>query len=130
MGVGDLGPELEAVAAKVVDAIFHVHVKLGPGLLESVYEACLEYELKKRGLSVKRQVPVPVIYDGVKLEAEFRLDLLVEEQIVIEIKAVEKRLPVFEAQMLTYLKLTGLRLGFRVNFNVPVIRNGIKRIIL
>jgi GxxExxY protein len=129
--IGDsLASELEAIATQVVDAAFKVHTTLGPGLLESVYEICLAYELTKRGLRVRRQVPVPLVYDGVQLDAELRIDLLVEEQIVVEVKAVEKLIPVFEAQLLTYMKLAGKRLGFLINFNVEVIRNGLKRRIL
>jgi GxxExxY protein len=124
-----LPPELERVATQIVDAAFKVHSEMGAGLLESVYEACLAYELAKRGLRVRRQVPVPIFYDGVALEEPLRVDLLVEEAVIIEVKAAEKMHPVFEAQMLTYLKLTGKRLGFIINFNVVVIRQGIKRFI-
>jgi GxxExxY protein len=128
--IGDtLTPELEAIATQIVDAAFKVHSTLGPGLLESVYEVCLAYELTKRGLKVERQVQVPLIYDGVRLDSELRLDLLVENQVIIELKAVERMNPVFEAQMLTYLKLSDKRLGFLINFNVPVIKQGIKRFI-
>lgn len=114
----------------VVDAAFTVHDKLGPGLLESVYEVCLVHELEKRRLRLQRQIPVPIRYDGIQLDAGLRLDLLVEDCLVIELKAVEQLLPVHEAQLLTYLKLTGHRLGLLVNFNVPFIRDGIKRIAL
>jgi len=127
---GKMPPEVERAATEIVDAIFRVHTKLGPGLLESVYEQCLEYELKSRGLRVERQVLVPVVYDELVVKDGLRIDLLVEGQIIIEIKAVEKLNPVFEAQLLTYLKLSGRRLGFLVNFNVPVIRLGIKRMVL
>jgi GxxExxY protein len=123
-------PEMEAIAAQIVDAAFHVHSTLGPGLLESVYEICLAHELKKRGLNVLRQVPVPILYDGMKLDADFRIDLLVENCIVIELKAVEKMTPLFDAQVMTYLKLSGKKLGILINFNVRVIKDGIKRIIL
>lgn len=124
-----LSPALERIAAQIVDAVFRVHLMLGPGLLESVYEACLAYELRKRGLNVQRQVIVPIKYDEVVLDDGLRLDLLVENSVIIEVKAVEKMNPVFEAQMLTYLKLSNKRLGFLINFNVPVIRQGIKRVI-
>jgi len=106
-----------------------VHRKLGPGLLESVYSICLAHELRKRGLKVDREVMLPIIYDDIRLESALRLDLLVESRIVIEAKAVEKLIPVFDAQLLTYLKLTGYPLGFLVNFNVPLIKDGLKRII-
>ena len=123
----------EAVAKEIVDASFQVHKSLGPGLLESVYETCLAYELSKRGLGVKRhkrQVALPVIYDEQTLEAGLRLDLLVEDAVVVEIKAVERLQPVFDAQLLTYLKLSSKRLGFLINFNVPVIKDGIRRRVL
>jgi GxxExxY protein len=122
--------ELDLLAKTVVDAAFKVHSALGPGLLESVYEICLAHELKKRGVKIATQVSLPVVYDGVRLDAGLRLDFLVEEQLVVELKAVETMLPVFEAQLLTYLKLTSKRLGLLVNFNVPKIKDGIKRIVL
>ena len=112
-----------------MDAAFKVHTTLGPGLLESVYEACLCQELKQRAIPFEAQVPVPVVYEGVTLDAGLRLDLLVGDAVVVEIKAVEKMLPLYEAQVLTYLKLAGRRLGLLINFNVPVIREGIKRIV-
>ena len=118
------------IAGMVVDAAFAVHSKLGPGLLESVYEVCLVRELEKRGLSVKRQIALPIDYDGIRLDAGLRLDLLIESCLIIELKAVETLLPVHKAQVLTYLKLTGHRLGLLINFNVPLIREGIKRIAL
>ena len=121
---------LEQIAAEAVDAAYHVHSTLGPGLLESVYERCLTHELTKRGYCAETQVPVPVIYDNLKLDLGFRLDILVEHQLIIEIKSVEVMHPVFEAQLLAYLKLTGRRLGFLINFNVPLIKNGIKRMVL
>ena len=124
------GGELDVLARVVVDAAFAVHTALGPGLLEGVYEVCLAHELTKRGVRVERQVALPVIYDGVKIEAGLRLDLLVENQLIVELKAVETLLPVHKAQVLTYLKLTGKTLGLLINFNVPLIKEGIKRIIL
>lgn len=122
-------PETEAMAAKVVEAAFRVHSALGPGLLESVYEACLCRELSKQDITFQTQVSLPVVYDGLRLDAGLRLDMLVAEAIIIELKAVERMLPLFEAQLLTYLKLTGLRLGLLINFNVPLIKDGIRRII-
>ena len=122
--------EIEEVAREVVDAAFKVHTTLGPGLLENVYEACMEHELKKRGLSVARQVHLPVIYADVRLDAGLRLDLLVEESVVLELKAVEKLLPIHLAQALTYLKVTRNRLCLLVNFNVPIIKEGIRRVAL
>jgi GxxExxY protein len=120
---------VETVAREVVDAAYNVHKTLGPGLLESVYEACLQHELKKRGLRVEAQVPVPVVYDGLHLDAGLRLDLLVEGKLIVEIKSVERMNPVYDAQLLTYLKLTGLRLGLLINFSVSVIKQGISRIV-
>ena len=118
------------MAAEVVDSAFKVHSALGPGLLESVYEICLAHELRKRGVKFQTQVILPIIYDDVRLDAALRLDFIVERQLIVEIKSVETILPVFEAQLLTYLKLTGIRLGLLINFNVPRIKEGIKRIIL
>jgi len=126
---GELPPELERVATQIVDAAFKVHSQLGPGLLESIYEKCLVKELTKRGLRVRRQVAVPIVYDGEVIDEPLRLDLLVEETVIIDVKSVEKMHPVFRAQMISYLKLTGKRLGFIINFNVPVIRQGITRVI-
>jgi GxxExxY protein len=114
----------------VVNAAFTVHKTLGPGLLENIYEICMAHEMAKRGLGVERQLPVAVVYDGMELDNALRLDLLVERCVVVEIKAVETVLPVHVAQLLTYLKLSGYRLGLLINFNVPTIREGIKRMIL
>ena len=122
--------ETDRIAKEVVDAAFKVHLTLGPGLLESVYEACLAHELSRRGLKFQTQVVQPIVYDGVHLDAGLRIDLLVENQLVVELKAVETMLPLFEAQFLTYLKLTKIRLGLLINFNVPKIKDGIHRIIL
>ena len=121
---------VDAIARKVVDAAFDVHSALGPGLLESVYEVCLIQAITKRDRKVERQVVVPVVFDSVELETGFRLDLLVEDCLIVEIKAVETIIPVHRAQVLTYLKLTGHRLALLINFNVPLIKDGIKRIIL
>jgi len=126
----ELPPEVESIAREIVDAAYTVHRALGPGLLESVYEACLAHELSKRGLKIDRQVILPVVYDSIRLEAGLRLDMLVENQVVVELKAVEVLLPVHEAQMLTYLKLTGHRLGFLMNFNVALMKDGIRRMVL
>jgi len=103
---------------------------LGPGLLEKVYEVCFCHELSKRGLKYRRQVDIPIVYDGITFNEGLRLDILVEELIICELKAVDEMNPVWEAQLLSHLKLTGKRLGFLINFNVPVIKKGIKRIIL
>ena len=114
----------------VVDAAIKVHSVLGPGLLESVYEACLAYELTNRGLKVASQVWLPIIYEGMKLDAGLRIDLLIEDQIVIELKSVETILPVHHAQLITYLKLSGHRLGFLMNFNARLLKDGLHRRVL
>ena len=124
-------PEKAERASKaVVEAAFKVHHALGPGLLESVYEVCLCHEMSKSGISFRRQATLPVSYDGVKLDSGLRVDLLVEDCLIAELKAVEKMNPLFDAQLLTYLKLSGVRLGLLINFNVQLIKDGIKRIVL
>jgi GxxExxY protein len=122
--------ETERLAAELVDAALKVHRNLGPGLLETVYEACLCQELFLREIPFKRQVSVPIIYEGVTLDAGLRLDIVVADRIVVEIKAVERLIPLFDAQVLTYLKLTRMELGLLINFNVSLIKNGIRRIVL
>ena len=129
-GYPPIPAETERIAALVVDAAYAVHKALGAGLLESVYEPCFCYELQKRGLRFARQVAVPIIYDGVKLQETLRLDIVVEDQIICELKAVDQIVPVHQAQLLTYPKLANKRLGFLINFNVPLIKNGIKRMVL
>ena len=119
---------IDEIASVIVDSAFKVHTKLGPGLLESAYEACLSHELKKRGLKVDRQIPQPVYYDDIIIDVGYRLDLLVNDSVIIELKAVENVLPIHQAQLLTYLKLSGKTLGFLINFNTVLIKNGIKRI--
>ncbi|MFC1571762.1 GxxExxY protein [Candidatus Margulisiibacteriota bacterium] len=120
----------EQIAKEIVHAAYMVHKNLGPGLLESIYEICLCYELKKQGLKVERQAPVPLVYNNIHFDLAFKLDILVEDLLVCELKAVEVMHPIFEAQLLTYLRLTGKRLGFLINFNVSLIKHGIKRMIL
>ena len=120
----------ESIAKKIVDAAYNVHKNLGPGLLEKVYETCFCHELSKRGLKFRRQVDVPIVYDGVVFDDGLRLDVFVEELIICELKAVDEINPVWEAQILSYLKLANKRLGLLINFNVPLIKKGIKRIIL
>jgi GxxExxY protein len=122
--------EIERVASAVVDAAFKIHTRLGPGLLESAYRAVMIYELRKRGFEVQFEVVVPIVYDDIKLDAGYRLDLLVNNCVIVEVKAVEKLHPVHDAQLLTYLKLTGIRLGFLINFNTKLIKDGLKRIVL
>jgi GxxExxY protein len=122
--------KIEHLAASVVHCAFHVHSKLGPGLLESVYEVCLAHELHKSGIPFEKQITLPVIYDNIRLDAGLRLDFLVGGTVIVEIKAVENLLPIHQAQLLTYLKLTSHRLGLLINFNVPLIKNGIRRVVL
>lgn len=121
---------IEKVFRSVLDCSFKVHSALGPGLLENAYVECLYYELEQSGYRVKKQIPLPLIYKDVKLEAGYRLDLLVEEIIVIEVKSVDALADIHLAQLLTYLKLSGCKLGLLVNFNVEHLKYGIKRVIL
>lgn len=116
------------VAKAVVDACYRVHTGLGPGLLESVYEAVLAHELNKRGLSVQRQVAVPVVWEGMLLDEGFRADLIVEDSLIVEIKSVERSAPVHAKQLLTYLRLADKRLGLLVNFGERLIKDGIRRV--
>jgi GxxExxY protein len=121
---------VERITRLVVDAAYSVHVNLGPGLLEKVYEICFCHELKKRGLRYQRQVDIPIVYDNLTFEEGLRLDVLVEDCIICELKALETVNPVWEAQILSHLKLTGNRLGFLINFNVPKIKDGIRRFVI
>lgn len=124
-----LPAQLEALGKEVVDAGFHVHQEFGPGLLESAYEQCLLQELRVRGLGVNSQVDMPLRYKGLALDCGYRLDLVVEDCLIVEVKAVETLARVHEAQMLTYLKLAGYRLGFLMNFNVALFKDGIRRFV-
>ena len=125
-----LSEEEEAIAEKIVDAAYNVHKNLGPGLLEKIYATCFCHELAKRGVQYRRQVDLSIVYDHLILDEALRLDVLVEQKVICELKAVDTLNPVWKAQVLTHLKLTNLRLGFLINFNVPLIKDGIKRIIL
>jgi len=118
-----------AVAQQIVDAAFHIHKRLGPGLLESAYEALLVYELRHRGLEVKQQVLLPITFDTIHIEAAYRIDLLVNDQVVVELKSVEAIAPVHQKQLLTYLKLSEKRLGLLINFGGETIKQGIKRVV-
>jgi len=118
-----------AVSGDIVDAAIKVHRELGPGLLESTYEACLSYELRKRGLEVRSQVGLPVVYEEVELEVGYRIDLLVEGLVIVELKSVVSLEPIHEAQLLSYLKLSGLKVGLLLNFNVRMMKRGIKRLV-
>ena len=122
--------ELEEVIGKdIVDCSYKIHKELGPGLLERVYEVCLEYELRLKGYDVKRQVDIPIKYKEIIFEEGLRLDLLIEDKVIVEVKAVELVNPVWSAQIISHLKLLDKNLGYLVNFNVPLIKNGIKRFI-
>jgi GxxExxY protein len=117
------------IAKQIVDAAFKIHTKLGPGLLESVYETVMAYELQKRGLRVRRQQAIAVVYENVRMDLGFRADLIVEDKLVVEIKSVEAIASVHKKQLLTYLRLTDKRLGLLINFNVELIKNGISRVV-
>ena len=125
-----LPPDPDPLSRVIVDSAFKVHKTLGPGLLESVYEHCLCHEFRCRGVPFQSQLSLPVLYDGVSIETGLRIDLIVDGRIIVELKAIEVMHPIYTAQLLTYLKLTGIRLGLLINFNVPLIRDGIRRIIL
>ena len=125
----ELSEEIEAIGKVVVNAAFKVHKELGPGLLEKVYEICLAHQIQKDGVSVTRQVNVPIIFDGLNFEEGLRIDLVAGEKGIVEVKAVDIVNPVWEAQVISYLKMTGMQLGFVINFHVPLIKNGIKRLI-
>ncbi len=122
--------ELNDLTYKIIGCAYKVHSKLGPGLLESTYEVCLAYELIKGGLVVERQKTLPVVYDNIQLEAGYRIDLLVDHTVILELKSVAEIAPIHQAQLMTYLKLSGLKLGLLLNFNVQDMKRGIKRIIL
>lgn len=122
--------EIERLATIVVDTGFKIHKTLGPGLLESVYEHCLAHELVKRDLKVERQVAQPIVYDNVILEVGYRIDLLINRSIVVEVKSVEATTPTHVAQLLTYLRFSGCRLGFVMNFGTPLFKNGVRRVVV
>ncbi len=121
---------LNEISYAIIGCAYKVHRQIGPGLLESTYEVCLEYELKKAGLHVQKQVYLPVIYESIRLDAGYKIDLLIENQIIVELKAIDKIAPVHQAQLMAYLKLSGKQLGLLINFNVPDLQQGIKRIIM
>jgi GxxExxY protein len=126
----EVDPETDRIAKEIVDCAYQVHSGLGPGLLENAYEISLAYEISKRGFKVQRQVDIPMVYKEIRLDSGFRLDLWVENKVIVEVKAVEQLLSVHRAQVITYLKLSGNKLGFLINFNVPILKKGIERIIL
>ncbi|HET9869390.1 MAG TPA: GxxExxY protein [bacterium] len=125
----DIDPKINGFAKQVVDCAFEVHSTLGPGLLESIYETCLAHEIALRRLKVQRQVALPVSYKGMEFDDGLRIDLLIEGALIVEVKTVESLLPVHQAQLLTYLKLTGCTLGLLINFHVPLIKLGIQRVV-
>lgn len=125
----EIPAEQEAISRQIVDAAFVVHTVLGPGLLESVYEQCLTHELRLRNLRVDRQIVLPIHYKDIVIDTGLRLDAMVADSIIVEIKAMERILPVHEAQLLTYLKLAAKHLGLLINFNVPLIKDGIRRFV-
>jgi len=120
---------LDEISRRTIGAAIEVHRHLGPGLLESAYEVCLVFELKRLGLNVEEQKALPVVYKDVRLDCGYRLDLVVQDEVIVEIKAVEKLLPIHEAQLLSYLRLAGKHLGLLMNFHVPVLKDGLKRIV-
>jgi len=126
----DTEAQRDALTEKVIGAAIEVHRVLGPGLLESAYEECLCWELAQRGVSFRRQVPLPIAYKGIKLDADYRVDLVVADELIVELKTVDIILPVHEAQLLTYLRLSSLRKGLLLNFHTAVLKQGIKRMVL
>jgi len=120
---------LNELGKLIIGSAIEVHKNLGPGLLESAYETCLAYELKSKGLHLERQKPLPLIYNGLKLDCAYRLDLVVEKKVIIELKCVSSLADIHLAQIITYLKLSNLQLGYLLNFNVPYLKNGIKRVV-
>ncbi|HOR40606.1 MAG: GxxExxY protein [Bacteroidales bacterium] len=122
--------EFDSITKEIIGSAIEVHRQLGPGLLESAYEECLVYELQQRGYKVERQKPVPVVYKDIKLDYGYRIDILVEDKILLELKSVDALAPVHEAQLLTYMKFSAIKIGLLINFNVTVLKNGIKRYVL
>jgi GxxExxY protein len=120
---------LDEISHRIIGAAIEVHRHLGPGLLESAYQSCLAFELKRLGLKLEEQKPLPVVYKEVKLDCGYRLDMVVDDEIILEIKAIEKLLPIHEAQLLSYLRLAKKRVGLLMNFHVPVLKDGLKRIV-
>lgn len=123
-------PQRDELTGKIIACAIEVHRALGPGLLESAHEQCLAYEMELQGLAVRRQVPVPVVYKKIRLDCAYRLDLLVEQQVIVAVKTVEALLPIHDAQLLTYLRLMEISKGLLLNFQVPVLKDGIRRLAL
>lgn len=120
---------LNKITETIIGVAINIHRTLGPGLLESAYEACMVYDLTQAGLKVKQQKPLPVVYRGVKLECGYRMDLMIENEVVVEIKSVEKLLPIHKAQLMSYLKLSDCKVGLLINFNIEVLKDGIQRVV-
>ena len=121
--------ELNEITGKIIEFSIKVHKALGPGMLEGAYEICLMHELVKHGFRVERQKQLPIMYDGVRLDAGYRIDLIVNRSVIVEVKAVDKLHPVHSAQLLSYLRMTGVKLGLLINFNMKMLREGVKRIV-
>lgn len=126
----EISEEEDRIGRAIVNAAFQIHKELGPGLLEKVYEVCFCHILKQKGFDVKRQIDIPIVFDGMIFEEGLRLDVMINDLVIVELKALENVNPVWEAQLLSHLKLTNKRLGFLINFNVPLIKNGIKRMVI
>ena len=127
MNFRELSKLEEEIGKAILNAAFKIHNELGPGLLEKVYEVCLAHELRKAGYDAKRQIDIPIVYDGIQFDEGLRLDLLVNNLVIAELKAIDLVNPVWEAQVISHLKLTNLKLGYLINFNVPLIKDGIRR---
>jgi len=123
------GNRLNKITEKIINAAINVHRALGPGLLESTYEACIFYDLSQTDMKVERQKPLPIVYKDVKLDCGYRMDLLIEDEVIVELKSVEKLLPIHKAQLISYLKLSGCKVGLLINFNVKILKNGIHRVV-
>jgi GxxExxY protein len=126
----EISVEKERIGSAVVNAAFLVHKEFGPGLLEKVYEVCFCHVLTEKGFQVKRQIDIPIVFDNIRFEEGLRIDVMVNDQVICELKALENVNPVWEAQLLSHLKLTNKRLGYLINFNVPLIKNGIRRMVI
>jgi GxxExxY protein len=130
MHVGNDSPERDPLTDRIIGLAIEVHRGLGPGLLESAYQECLCFELREHEIPYRRQVPLPVRYKSVDLDCGYRMDIVVEEKLILELKIAERLLPVHEAQLLTYLKLSGIRTGLLLNFNTPVLKDGLRRMVI
>jgi len=125
-----VGMEFDVLSNRVIGRALEVHRGLGPGLLESAYEQCLAHELALAAIPFERQKPLPVVYKGICLDCDYRIDLLIDDSLIVELKSVDRLLPLHEAQLLTYMKLSGIRVGLLINFNVPRLKDGLKRMVL